>query len=143
MLKARPSGLAGSILEGGGQILRNAAALAAVLKRPLDIDKIRAGAEERSSLNGPARNWGAASMQTGPQHTHLQNMPLQDTSRSVDAVVVLTCLHQGGCFLQHTAQNAHAYAPAQGPTIPCTSVSPKSYSSPALGQHEDATTVLC
>ena len=34
---------AGSILEGGGQILRNAAALAAITGKPLRVSNIRAG----------------------------------------------------------------------------------------------------
>ena len=34
---------AGSILEGGGQILRNAAALAAITSTPIRVSKIRAG----------------------------------------------------------------------------------------------------
>jgi RNA 3'-terminal phosphate cyclase (ATP) len=34
---------AGSILEGGGQILRNAAALSAILQAPICVEKIRAG----------------------------------------------------------------------------------------------------
>lgn len=33
----------GSILEGGGQILRNGIALAALLNQPITIDKIRNG----------------------------------------------------------------------------------------------------
>ena len=33
----------GSILEGGGQILRNAAALAAITGKRIHVDKIRAG----------------------------------------------------------------------------------------------------
>ena len=33
----------GSILEGGGQILRNAAALAAITGKSIHVDKIRAG----------------------------------------------------------------------------------------------------
>lgn len=36
-------GPAGSMLEGGGQILRNAAALAAITTAPIKVSKIRAG----------------------------------------------------------------------------------------------------
>lgn len=35
--------LDGSIMEGGGQILRNSFALAAILHRPINVTKIRAG----------------------------------------------------------------------------------------------------
>ena len=35
--------LDGSLLEGGGQILRLSAALSAILNKPITIDKIRAG----------------------------------------------------------------------------------------------------
>lgn len=35
---------AGSLLEGGGQILRNASALAAITGSSIQVDKIRAGA---------------------------------------------------------------------------------------------------
>lgn len=33
----------GSILEGGGQILRNSAALSAIMRTPISVEKIRAG----------------------------------------------------------------------------------------------------
>jgi hypothetical protein len=35
--------LAGSLLEGGGQILRNSSALAAITGSSIQVDKIRAG----------------------------------------------------------------------------------------------------
>jgi RNA 3'-terminal phosphate cyclase (ATP) len=33
----------GSLLEGGGQILRNSTAMAAIIGRSIQVDKIRAG----------------------------------------------------------------------------------------------------
>jgi RNA 3'-terminal phosphate cyclase (ATP) len=35
----------GSYLEGGGQILRNCTSLSAILKKPIRVNKIRAGRE--------------------------------------------------------------------------------------------------
>jgi len=35
--------VAGSLLEGGGQILRNATALSAITGKSIQVDKIRAG----------------------------------------------------------------------------------------------------
>jgi RNA 3'-terminal phosphate cyclase (ATP) len=36
----------GSYLEGGGQILRNSISLSAILRKPIKVEKIRAGREK-------------------------------------------------------------------------------------------------
>lgn len=44
---------AGSLLEGGGQILRNATALAAITGQPIQVSKIRAGKHCSAGIWGP------------------------------------------------------------------------------------------
>ena len=50
-LRCKVGPVPGSILEGGGQILRNAAALAAITGTSIHVDNIRAG-----WAPGPLRN---------------------------------------------------------------------------------------
>ena len=83
----------GSVMEGGGQVLRISTALASLLRRPVHVTKIRAGRSK-----------------PGLGNQHLAGTPAQPPQSTTDCLPCLPCLP----FLPHGPFNVRLMAKLSG-----------------------------
>lgn len=72
----------GSLLEGGGQILRNSTALAAITGRSIQVDKIRAG-WWHPSIPGFSLAWCSCPNRPVPSLLHTQGVRTPGSLHSI------------------------------------------------------------
>eukprot|EP00775_Hariotina_reticulata_P011171 gene11171-11321_t len=91
----------GSLLEGGGQILRNAVALAAITRKPVYVDRIRAGAATPAAAE--AEHAAGSELQQHPQSSRAAQQAAAPSAAAAElttspewAVTVSTVVLKGG-----------------------------------------------